>query len=205
MVAEVPLKRTDLSQIPEVTGLRVTGDRLLQRLDALAQIGAIALAARELTREMGGNQVATVGSMRLHPNLVNVIPNTAVFTLDLRNTDEALLQEAEQRMAEKIAAIAQTEGVEITARPLVRLQPVDFDPAMIDLVETTARTLGFSIKRLPSGAGHDAGLLAAVCPTAMIFVPSVNGISHNVKEYTAPEDLIAGANVLLQTLVQLAL
>lgn len=166
---------------------------------------AIALAARELTQEMGGNQVATVGSIRLHPNLVNVIPNTAVFTLDLRNTDELLLQEAERRMAEKIGAIAQAEGVEITTRPLVRLQPVDFDPAMIDLVETTAQTLGFSTKRLPSGAGHDAGLLAAICPTAMIFVPSVHGISHNVREYTAPEDLIAGANVLLHTLLQLAL
>ena len=166
---------------------------------------AIALAARELTQEMGGNQVATVGSMRLHPNLVNVIPNTAVFTLDLRNTDEHLLQEAERRMAEKIGAIAQAEGVEITARSLVRLQPVAFDPAMIHLVEATAQALGFSTKRFPSGAGHDAGILAAQCPTAMIFVPSVAGISHNVKEYTAPADLLAGANVLLHTLLQLAL
>lgn len=175
------------------------------RHDAGYAAMAIALAARELTQEMGGNQVATVGSIRLHPNLVNVIPNTAVFTLDLRNTNELLLQEAEQRMAEKIGAIAQAEGVEITARSLVRLQPVDFDPAMIDLVETTAQTLGFSTKRLPSGAGHDAGLLAAICPTAMIFVPSVHGISHNVREYTAPKDLIAGTNVLLHTLLQLAL
>lgn len=166
---------------------------------------AIALAARELTQEMGGNQVATVGSIRLHPNLVNVIPSTAVFTLDLRNTDEALLQEAERRMAERIGAIAHREGVEISQRPLVRLEPVRFDPAVIDLVETTAQSFGLSTKRMPSGAGHDAGLLAAQCPTAMIFVPSINGISHNPKEHTHPEDLIAGANVLLHTLLKLAL
>ena len=75
---------------------------------------------------------------------------------------------------------------------------------MVRRVERIAGSLGHSVRRMTSGAGHDAGIIAALCPTAMIFVPSVGGISHNVAEYTKPEDLEAGANVLLQTLLELA-
>ena len=107
-------------------------------------------------------------------------------------------------MSAKIDAIAKAEGLEITSRSLARFEPVVFDPDMIDLVTKTAQDLGLSVKSMPSGAGHDAGLIAPMAPTAMIFVPSVNGISHNVNEYTAPNDLENGANVLLQVLLQLA-
>jgi N-carbamoyl-L-amino-acid hydrolase len=166
---------------------------------------AIAVAARELALAMGGNQVATVGSLQLTPGLVNVIAKEARLTVDLRNTDATLLQQAEATLREKIQAIATAEGLAITSRSLARFEPVSFDAAMVDLVAQTAKDLGFSVKRMPSGAGHDAGMIAAIAPTAMIFVPSVNGISHNVKEYTAPADLENGANVLLQVLLKLAL
>ncbi len=165
---------------------------------------AIAQYARQIASEMGGNQVATVGALNLSPNLVNVIANKAVFTVDLRNTDEAALQEAERRLHARADELAAAEGVSLSHRKLARFEPVGFDPASVDLVEETAQRLGFSVKRLPSGAGHDAQMLARICPTAMIFVPSAGGISHNVKEYTKPSDLEAGANVLLQTLLQLA-
>lgn len=165
---------------------------------------AIASEARQIAREMGGNQVATVGAIDLAPNLVNVIAYKAVFTVDLRNTDEAALQHAENRLHAYAREVAGAEGVEISSRRLARFEPVAFDPATIALVEETARTLGFSVKRMPSGAGHDAQMLARVCPAAMIFVPSVGGISHNVKEYTTPAQLEAGANVLLHTLLRLA-
>ncbi len=79
-----------------------------------------------------------------------------------------------------------------------------FDPGVVDLVERTARRLGHSTMRLPSGAGHDAQMLARVCPAAMVFVPSVGGISHNPAEFTAPDDLRAGADVLLQVVLELA-
>lgn len=165
---------------------------------------AIAQRAREIARELGGDQVATVGAISLSPNLVNVIANRAIFTVDLRNTDEALLQEAERRLQAFAAEVAQTEGVTLSQRTLARFEPVAFDPAVVNLVEATARQLGHSVRRMPSGAGHDAQMLARVCPAGMIFVPSVGGISHNVKEFTQPADIEAGANVLLQTVLQLA-
>jgi len=164
----------------------------------------IASEARRIAREMGGNQVATVGAIDLSPNLVNVIAYKAVFTVDLRNTDETALQHAERRLHTYAREIAGSEGVKISARRLARFEPVAFDPATVTLVEETALSLGFSVKRMPSGAGHDAQMLARVCPAAMIFVPSVGGISHNVKEFTTTAQLEAGANVLLHTLLRLA-
>ena len=92
----------------------------------------------------------------------------------------------------------------MTHRSLARFEPVEFDPAMIDLVEATAHRLGHSTRRMPSGAGHDAQMLARVCPTSMVFVPSVNGLSHNIAEHTHPADVSAGADVLLHVLLTLA-
>jgi N-carbamoyl-L-amino-acid hydrolase len=174
------------------------------RHDAGYGASAIAVAARQLALQMGGNQVATVGSIRLIPGLVNVIAKEAKLTVDLRNTDSALLKQAESLMQENIQAIAKAEGLDIHSRPLARFEPVTFDAAMVDLVANTAEAMGLSTKKMPSGAGHDAGMIAAIAPTAMIFVPSINGISHNVKEYTPPADLENGANVLLQVLLKLA-
>jgi len=159
---------------------------------------------RRLTKEMGGAQVGTVGAIDLDPNLVNVVARKAVFTVDLRNTDEALLQEAEARLTRHLDEIAEAEGVAITTRRLARFEPVDFDPRVIDLVEDTASSLGNTVRRLPAGAGHDAQMLARVCPTGMVFTPSAKGISHNPKEHTDPVDLESGANVLFQVLLTLS-
>jgi len=153
---------------------------------------------------MGGNQVATVGSLALRPNLINVVPNRAVFTVDLRNTDEARLEEAEAAVAAHIAEVAAAERVEVEARVLARFEPVIFDAGLVDRVEHHARALSLTTRRMPSGAGHDAQMMQRLCPTAMIFVPSVAGLSHNVKEYTETPDLIAGAQVLLNLMVELA-
>ena len=165
---------------------------------------ACAQFARELALELGHPQVATVGRIDLHPNLVNVVAAKATFTVDLRNTDESVLQESERRFGEFLRATGDAEGCTVTTRTLARFEPVLFDAGTVDLVESTAASLGYSVKRMPSGAGHDAQMLARVCPTAMIFTPSVNGISHNPAEYTAPEDLLAGSNVLLHTMLALA-
>ncbi len=165
---------------------------------------AIAASVRDLVTELGGRQVGTVGRIELHPNLVNVVAATASLTVDLRNTDEAQLAEAERRLAERSEDLAFAEGVTIDSRRLARFEPVAFDESVVDLVERTAEARGHRVMRLPSGAGHDAQMLARVAPTAMIFTPSRGGISHNPAEHTDPADLEAGANVLLHVMLQLA-
>jgi len=159
---------------------------------------------RRLAREFGGDQVGTVGSVKLFPDLINVIPSKAVVTVDIRNTDEAKLKEAEQRVTAFAEETAKAEGCSVEAKRLARFEPVIFDAEMAALIERTAKRLGFSVKRMTSGAGHDAQMMQRVAPTAMIFVPSMGGISHNVREHTKPEDLEAGANVLLQVMLELA-
>lgn len=174
------------------------------RHDAGHVAAEITTFVRRLARELGGQQVATVGALTLTPNLVNVVARQAVMTVDLRNTDEAALQEAERRLFAFVAQVAAAEGVQVARRTLARFEPVPFDPRLVDRVEAIARGLGHAVRRLPSGAGHDAQIVARVCPACMIFVPSVKGVSHNVEEYTAPADLAAGADVLLRLLLELA-
>ena len=164
----------------------------------------IAVFLRELATRFGGHQVCTVGKIDLHPNLINVVPQRAVLTLDIRNTDENKLKEAEAEVKAHLDRLATEEGVTISTRPLARFEPVEFDEHVVELVSEIAKNQGNTVMRLPSGAGHDAQMLARVCPTAMIFVPSAKGISHNPAEYTSPEELEAGANVLLHAMVTLA-
>ena len=162
---------------------------------------AITTGVRAIAREMGGTQVATVGRCEFTPNLVNVVPASVTMTVDLRNTDEALLLQAEVVFAALCEQLAAEERVTIERRTLARFEPVEFHPEMVDLVEHTAVRLGHSTRRMPSGAGHDAQMLARVCPTAMVFVPSANGLSHNIAEFTEPADITAGADVLLQVVL----
>ena len=159
---------------------------------------------RELALELGHPQVGTVGRIELHPNLINVVPASATFTIDIRHTDNAVLLEAERRVDEFLHTAAAAENVALQTRTLARFDPVVFDDHVIDLVADTATTQGLSVMRMPSGAGHDAQMLSRICPTGMVFVPSVDGISHNPAEYTAPSDLEAGANVLLHVMLELA-
>jgi beta-ureidopropionase / N-carbamoyl-L-amino-acid hydrolase len=177
---------------------------MTMRHDAAFAAAQVATEVRGIARALGPPQVGTVGSIRLYPDLVNVVAAKATLTVDLRNTDETVLTEAESRLAAVLEQIEDDEGVTITSRPLARFEPVAFDPAVVDLVEVTAKRLGHTTMRLPSGAGHDAQMLARVCPSGMVFVPSVAGISHNPAEYTAPDDLVKGANVLLQVMLELA-
>jgi N-carbamoyl-L-amino-acid hydrolase len=164
----------------------------------------IAVFLRDLADRYAGHQVCTVGKVDLFPNLINVIPAKAVMTLDVRNTEEEILQRAENEITEFITSLALEENVVITSRQLARFEPVVFHPQVIDLVENAAIALAPSVTRMPSGAGHDAQMFARVCPSAMIFVPSVEGISHNPAEFTSPQDLVLGANILLQVLVDLS-
>ena len=174
------------------------------RHDPAYAASMIGVFLRDLASSMGGNQVCTVGRIELVPNLINVVPKSATLTVDIRNTDEELLQHAESTFQDFIERLASTEGVEITSRRLARFEPVVFDDGVLDVIERESTALGATSMRLPSGAGHDAQMLARVCPTGMIFTQSHKGLSHNPAEHTDADLLELGANVLLATMLAMA-
>jgi N-carbamoyl-L-amino-acid hydrolase len=174
------------------------------RHDAGYAAASIATYVRTMCDGLGPSQRGTVGRLDLRPNLVNVVPGSAVVTVDLRNTDERVLGEAEGLLAAYCKELAAVEGVAITTRSLARYEPVQFDTDIVALVESVSAQLDLASMRLASGAGHDAQMLARVCPAGMIFVPSAGGVSHNPAEHTDDVYLEAGANVLLGCVLQLA-
>ncbi len=174
------------------------------RHDAGYCTGEITSYVREITRRLGEQQVGTVGAIDLEPGLVNVIPGKSTMTVDLRNTDNEQLMQAEKLLDEFLVELAASEGVTIDSNRLARFDPVRFDDRIVGRIETNAARLDLSCRRMTSGAGHDAQMMARLCPAAMIFVPSVGGVSHNPAEQTHRDDLNAGANVLLHTLLDLA-
>ena len=174
------------------------------RRDPAVVAARMTVFLRELAERYGGHQVCTVGRIDLHPNLINVVPKSATLTLDVRNTDDELLRRAEAEIAEHLDRIAADEQVTVSKRTLARFEPVVFDPRVVDIVESEIGIFGASCRRLPSGAGHDAQMLARVCPTAMIFTPSHLGISHNPAEHTDDSDLVDGTQILLNVMLRLA-
>jgi N-carbamoyl-L-amino-acid hydrolase len=173
------------------------------RRDAGYVAGCIVKYARQLAVEVE-DQRATVGSITLLPNLVNVVAEEARITVDLRNPDPGRLQEASARLRRFVTETAGTERVDVQWETRVHVPPVRFDARVVSAVEEAAKGLGYSSRRMISGAGHDAQIMASAFPAGMIFVPSRGGLSHSIHEYTAPEDLAAGADVLLHTVLALA-
>lgn len=141
--------------------------------------------------------VATVGCMEFQPNAINVIPSKAIFTVDLRDPDEIRLKQEEAALAAFLETLAAEEDVTITVERLARFEPVAFDERIVTEIEAAAKARALPCRRMTSGAGHDAQMIARIAPSAMIFVPSQGGISHNPKEFTADDDIVAGANILL--------
>ncbi len=170
-----------------------------------AGVGAARLieAVREIAKRIP-NQRGTCGSLEVYPNLINVVPQKAVFSVDLRNGDNRLLREAEEAFGKAAEKVAREEGLGLSRRQLVRFDPVIFDEALLERIEEAGAFRNASCRRILSGAGHDAQMMARICPTAMIFVPSKGGISHNPREETEPEHLALGVQVLLDTVFSLA-
>ncbi|EKY3917482.1 Zn-dependent hydrolase [Enterobacter hormaechei] len=161
--------------------------------------GFAAASVITFLRELAGNgtTLATIGSIRFEPNVINVIPRLARFTVDLRDPDETRLKDAERKLQDFLAEISKRESVEISTEHLVRFEPVLFNQDIVSQVIESSERFGLSWRRMTSGAGHDAQMIARIAPAAMIFVPSKDGISHNPAEYTSEEELIQGARLLL--------
>lgn len=176
---------------------------LVNRKDPGLLAARVNLFLRQLAEEIP-TQLGTIGLMEFSPNVINVVPERVRLMTDLRNPDGIRLQEAQRKLDEFIKAQAVKDGITVERTERVRLAPVDFSSEVVDRIDAACKQLHLTSRRMVSGAGHDAQMMAAICKAAMIFVPSVNGISHNVKENTAPQDLANGANVLLSAALPLA-
>lgn len=174
------------------------------RIDAGLAAAKVITFMREQCEKSGGKTVATTGCIAFEPNAVNVIPSKAVFTVDVRNPEEEKLREEERALADYLDLLEKTDRVKIHTESLTRFEPVLFDETIVQLVEQAAKARSLQVRRMTSGAGQDAQMLARICPAAMIFVPSVKGISHNPEEFTSDEHVIAGANVLLDVAITIS-
>lgn len=173
------------------------------RKDAGLAGARIVAALPELAAAIPGQRL-TCGRFSVSPGVVNVIPREAIFTVDLRNSDAGHLQEAGHRFSQLVDQIAIQAGVSAEIKILGQVPPQRCSPAVVTVIEMVAARLRYSVKRMVSGAGHDAQILARHCPTAMVFVPSRDGVSHSPLEYSSPQALADGANVLLHSALHLA-
>lgn len=172
-----------------------------QRQDAMLAAAKFTVAVNDAVRGEPGRQVATVGRVDPSPNTTNVIPGRVVLTIDLRDLAIAKLERFTTTFERLAREIGQATHTTFSFKSLVNSTPAISDARVMTWIGASADALGLRRQTMPSGAGHDAQEIAQIAPMAMIFVPSVGGISHSPKEFTKAEDIVNGANVLLNTVI----
>ena len=174
------------------------------RRDALAALSEVVLAIERIVKAYGPNAVGTVGEAVIAAPSRNVIPGEVAFTADIRSPASETLEAIDQDLRAAMAEIASRRRVEISFEAIWRKPPTIFNPKLVEAVENATKSLGYTHRRITSGAGHDACNLANVVPSAMIFVPCKDGVSHNELEDATQADCTAGANTLMHTVLALA-
>jgi len=192
--------------------VHVTGEKnhagttpMAQRRDALVAASRMVVAVNETALAIPGPQVATVGRVEVDPGAPNVIPGSVRFTLEVRDLSMEGIEAVYGSVRDRAEAIARETGTGVAFEPYYLSEAAPSDEGIRREVEAAADALGLAHTRLPSGAGHDAQSMAKLCPMGMVFVPSRGGVSHAPEEYTAPEQITAGVDVLLGTLLALDL
>ena len=174
------------------------------RQDALLAAAHLIIAVNRVVTSIEGSQVGTVGRITAEPGAPNVIPGKVIMSLELRDLQQEKIDTLYDRIKEEARAIEKKSGTRITFSPIeATAVPAPTDSRLQKYITESARELGLTSLLMPSGAGHDAQNLARIAPTGMIFVPSVGGISHSPQEYTRPEDMENGVNVLLHTILKI--
>jgi N-carbamoyl-L-amino-acid hydrolase len=171
------------------------------RHDALVSASRLVLEVQRMASDLEICRVGTAGTLQVYPNAVNVVPGQAKLGVEFRDLEMGSLAAAEAELRSVAAAIARTDGVEIDINRFESTQSCPIQPGMQELVAAASERAGLSHRRLPSGAGHDAQSMAGITDAAMVFVPSVEGISHAPGEYSTPEDCANGAQVLMELLL----
>jgi N-carbamoyl-L-amino-acid hydrolase len=174
-----------------------------QRHDALVAAARFVDMVNRTVRGTPGRQVGNVGRIQAFPGAPNVVPGKVVLSLELRDLDDAKITRLFETIRENSKAIATDVGVTFDFQRLSEDTAALTTPWVRDVIASVATELGLTSKRLPSGAGHDAQAIATIAPMGMIFVPSVGGISHSPMDFTRPQDVVNGANVLANTLLEL--
>lgn len=174
------------------------------RKDAVYGFSEICYEAINRALEVGDPLVLTFGKVEPKPNTVNVVPGEVLFTMDCRHTDSAALASFTKEIEALMQEIAKKHGLAIDIDLWMDEAPVPMDATIVSTIEKAAQAEKMKYKLMHSGAGHDSQIIAPHFPTAMIFVPSINGISHNPAEETKLDDLVAGVKVLASTLYELA-
>ena len=173
-----------------------------RRRDALLSAAELTLAVNRVATSLPGRQVATVGRIRAEPGAPNVIPGRVVMSLESRDLQAAKIQQVFEAIEAEAARIAEARQTPIRFEEIdVASEPAPTDERMREIISAAAAELGLTQKLMPSGAGHDAQDMTHIAPTGMIFVPSVDGISHSPQEFTSRADMANGADVLLQTVL----
>jgi N-carbamoyl-L-amino-acid hydrolase len=176
---------------------------MADRQDALVAASHLTLAVREVVTARAGRQVGTVGQLDVEPNAPNVIPGVVRLTIELRDLSAETLASLAEQIRQRATQIASTTRTTIEITSLGGNPPAVASTDVQRVIEHTSSGLRLSTTRLPSGAGHDAQMMAQLGPMGMIFVPSIGGISHSPKELTSWDDCANGANVLLQTVIEM--
>lgn len=172
------------------------------RHDALLSAARFVEAVNRIIRAEPGRQVGTVGRIQAFPGAPNVVPGRVECLLEIRDLDNARIRALYEKVRAEATKIGEMNGTTFAFKPYsTEVIAALTAPAMRAHVAAAAKSLGLTSKVMPSGAGHDAQDLAKICPIGMIFIPSVGGISHSPKEFSTPEAVANGANVLLQTLL----
>lgn len=178
---------------------------MLIRRDAFMGVADFAHELPRILDENGSDRSrATIGRVELMPGSPNTVPGEARFSIDVRDTDETVMAELSDAIRKALTAIARRRGLSFSHEVESWIHPVDCDGKMVEIVEECAKECGVRYRRMESGAAHDAQIIAKVCPVVMIFVPSKDGKSHSPAEWTAYDDIEAGANVMLRTIEKLA-
>ncbi|HFD0404920.1 TPA: Zn-dependent hydrolase [Klebsiella quasipneumoniae subsp. similipneumoniae] len=146
----------------------------------------------------------TVGSVQVWPNSRNVVPGEVTFSIDMRNLSDALVDEMDRQLRAFIAEVERESGLQVALKQVSHYPAAPFDGECQQAIADAAQRLGYPARPIVSGAGHDAVYMSYLAPTGMIFIPCKDGISHNEMEYASPEHVAAGANVLLQVMLQYA-
>jgi N-carbamoyl-L-amino-acid hydrolase len=174
------------------------------RKDAGLGAAAFVLTARKLVMEQFPSCVINVGALHLEPGAFNIVPGRAELALECRSTDPVELDRLQANLLERARGEAKTYGLGLEVTTLGLHAPAPMDPEVQQAIQDTVVELGLSSQAMTSGAGHDAQNLAAICPTGMIFIPSVDGVSHSPGETSRWDDCVHGANVLLGAALRMA-